>query len=41
MKKSRMLTVAAPDLGSGDVASFNVPLEGFAAAIARMSELGR
>jgi invasion protein IalB len=41
MKKSKTLTVAAPDLGSGNEVSFNVPLEGFAAAMARMSELGR
>jgi invasion protein IalB len=41
MKKSKTLTVGAPDLGSGDVVSFKVPLEGFAAAIARISELDR
>jgi invasion protein IalB len=40
MKKSKTLTVAAPDLGSGDVVSFEIALEGFATAIARMSELG-
>jgi invasion protein IalB len=41
MKKSKTLTVAAPDLGSGGMVSFKVPLEGFAAATARMSELCR
>jgi invasion protein IalB len=41
MKKSKTLTVASPNLGSGEVVSFKVSLEGFAAAIARMSELGR
>jgi invasion protein IalB len=41
MKKSKTLTVASLNLGSGQVVGFNVLLEGFAAAIARMSELGR
>jgi invasion protein IalB len=41
MKKSRMLTAASTNLASGEVINFKVPLEGFAAAIARISELGR
>jgi invasion protein IalB len=41
MKKAKMLTVASLNLSSGEVVTFNVPLEGFAAAIARIAELGR
>jgi invasion protein IalB len=41
MKKAKMLTVASLNLSSGEVVTFNVPFEGFAAAIARIAELGR
>jgi invasion protein IalB len=41
MKKAKMLTVASLNASSGEVITFNVPLEGFAAAIARIAELGR
>jgi invasion protein IalB len=41
IKKSKTLTVASLNLGSGEVVSFKVSLEGFAAATARMSELAR
>lgn len=39
MKTSKTLTVASQHLGGGEMVSFNVSLEGVAAAIARMSEL--
>jgi invasion protein IalB len=41
LKTARMLTVASMNLGNGEVVTFKIPLEGFAAAIARISELGR
>jgi invasion protein IalB len=41
MKKSKTLTVASVNLGSGEMVTFKVSLEGFAAAIARIGELGR
>ena len=39
MKKAKKLTVASLNLNGGDVIAFNVPLEGFAAATARVAEL--
>jgi invasion protein IalB len=41
MKKAKMLTVASLNLTSGDAIAFNVPLEGFAAATARVAELAK
>jgi invasion protein IalB len=41
MKKARVLTVASLNLDGGEVAIFNISLEGFAAAIARAVELGK
>jgi invasion protein IalB len=41
MKKAKKLTVASLNLNGGDVISFNVPLEGFAAATARVAELAK
>jgi invasion protein IalB len=41
MKKAKVLTVASVDLVGGEVVTFNISLEGFAAAIARLVELGR
>ena len=41
MKKARMLTVASLNLSSGEVVTLTSPLEGFAAAIARIAERGR
>jgi invasion protein IalB len=41
MKTARMLTVASLNLRSGELVTFKIQLEGFAAAIARISELGR
>jgi invasion protein IalB len=41
MKKAKTLTVASLNLNSGEVVAFNVPLEGFAAATARLAELGK
>jgi invasion protein IalB len=41
MKKGKTLTVASLNLSGGDVVSFNVPLAGFAAAIARVAELSK
>jgi invasion protein IalB len=41
MKKGRILTVASLNLNSGEVVAFKIPLEGFAAASARIGELGR
>jgi invasion protein IalB len=41
MKKAKVLTVASLNLNSGEVVAFNVPLEGFAGANARIAELGK
>jgi invasion protein IalB len=41
MKTARMLTVASLNLSSGALVTFKIQLEGFAAAITRISELGR
>ncbi len=41
MKKAKMLTVASLNLNSGEVVAFNVPLEGFVGATARIAELGK
>jgi invasion protein IalB len=41
MKKAKTLGVASLNLGNGEVVAFKVPLEGFAAATARVSELGK
>jgi invasion protein IalB len=41
MKKAKTLGVASLNLGSGEVVAFKVPLEGFAAATVRVSELGK
>jgi invasion protein IalB len=41
IKKGKMLTIASLNLNSGEVVAFKIPLEGFAAASARMDELGK
>jgi invasion protein IalB len=41
MKKGKTLTVASLNLNSGEVVTFKISLEGFAAASARIAELGR
>jgi invasion protein IalB len=41
MKKGKMLTVASLNLNTGEVVAFKISLEGFAAASARIAELGR
>jgi invasion protein IalB len=41
MKKAKALGVASLNLGNGDVVAFKVSLEGFAAASARIAELGK
>jgi invasion protein IalB len=41
MKKGKMLTVASLNLNNGEVVAFKISLEGFAAASARVAELGR
>jgi invasion protein IalB len=41
MKRAKKLTVASQNLNGGDVIAFNVPLEGFAAATARVAELAK
>jgi invasion protein IalB len=41
MKKGKTLTLASLNLNGGDAVAFNVPLEGFAAATARVVELGK
>jgi invasion protein IalB len=41
MKKAKTLGVASLNLGNGEIVAFKVPLEGFAAATARVAELGR
>lgn len=41
MKTAKTLTVASLNLGNGQAVTFNVSLNGFAAALARVTELGR
>jgi invasion protein IalB len=41
MKEAKMLTVSSLSLGSSNVVAFEISLEGFAAAIARIGELGQ
>jgi invasion protein IalB len=41
MKKAKTLGVASLNLSNGEVVAFKVSLEGFAAAIARVAELGK
>jgi invasion protein IalB len=41
LKKGKTLTVASLNLNSGEVVTFKISLEGFAAASARIAELGR
>ncbi|WP_369334370.1 invasion associated locus B family protein [Stenotrophomonas maltophilia] len=40
LKKGTRLIVSATSLSSGEAATFNVSLNGFAAAIARVAQLG-
>jgi invasion protein IalB len=40
MKKAKTLTVASLNLSSGEAVTFNISLNGFAAAIGRVSDLG-
>lgn len=41
MKKAKTLTVASLNLSSGEAVTFNISLNGFAAAIARVTDLGK
>jgi invasion protein IalB len=41
MKKATMLNTASLNLSSGEAVTFNISLNGFAAALARVSDLGR
>jgi invasion protein IalB len=41
MKKSKTLTVASLNSNSGEVVTFNVPLEGFVGGTARIAELSK
>jgi invasion protein IalB len=41
MKKGKTLTVASLNQANGELVAFNVPLDGFAAATARVAELGK
>jgi invasion protein IalB len=41
IKKAKKLTVASVNLNGGDVIAFNVPLDGFGAATARVAELAK
>lgn len=41
MKKATKLTIASLNLSSGEAVTFNISLNGFAAALARVSDLGR
>jgi invasion protein IalB len=41
MKKGKTLTVASLNMSNSEVVSFNIPLEGFAAAIARIADLAK
>jgi invasion protein IalB len=41
MKKAKTLTIASLNFNSGEVVTFNVPLEGFAGGTARAAELSK
>lgn len=41
MKKAKTLTVASLNLSSGEAVTFNILLNGFAAAVARITDLGK
>jgi invasion protein IalB len=41
MKEAKMLAISSLTLGNGDVVAFKISLDGFAAAIARIDDLGR